>query len=268
MSAIFAGFDRKDYPGDATMQTLWSDTNLYWCGFYLGPYYNWGPHYSKIKAMGWGVAPIYFRQAALGPILRAIAEKHRSNLAARDAALYEVGRGDGAEAVRYASGAGVQRPSIIYYDREKGGTDPALLRDPLWLTYYRGWSRELLANQFGAGLYSAPIIADWVMSNLMTLPGFDIIIPHIWVAKYTEKAPPGNAIPVNFFRQDPFPEPHPSRYCASASSWQHLGNCRLRWTELSVPGHPKHHELYGADLNTSIYRDPGLGILSAIANMA
>ncbi|HJQ59078.1 MAG TPA: glycoside hydrolase domain-containing protein [Vineibacter sp.] len=268
MTAIFAGFDRKDYPGDATMQTLWSDTNLYWCGFYLGPSYNWGPHYSKIKAMGWGVAPIYFRQAALAPILQAIKKKYENDPAAREAALYEVGRGDGAEAVLQASNAGVQPQSIIYYDREKKGTDPAHLLDPLWLTYYRGWSRELLARQFGAGLYSAPIIADWVMSSLMTLPGFDIIIPYIWVAKYTEKAPHGSAIPPEFFRKDPFPEPHPTRFCASASSWQHLGNCRLRWTELSVPSRPKRHELSPADLNTSIYRDPGRGILGAITNMA
>lgn len=264
MGSIFAGFDRKDYPGDSTMQSLWNDTNLYWCGFYLGPYYNWGPNYSKIKAMGWGVAPIYFRHSALGPTLKAIAAKHSRDQAARDAALYEVGRADGAETVRYAVGAGIPAPAVIYYDREKAGTDPALLRDPLWLTYYRGWSRELFDSRFGAGLYSAPIVASWVVSKLMQAPGFDIIIPQIWVARYTHNAPHGANIPPSFFRQDPFPEPHPSQGGANAATWQHLGNCRLHWTDTSVHPQPKKRELYGADLNTSIYRDPGLGILSAI----
>ena len=72
MGSIFAGFDRESYPGDATMRSLLRDTNLHWCGFYLGPYYDWGPNYQKIKAMGWGVAPIYFRKAALGPTLHGI----------------------------------------------------------------------------------------------------------------------------------------------------------------------------------------------------
>ncbi len=263
MSSIFAGFDRQDYPGDATMQSLWSHTNLYWCGFYLGPSYNWGPHYPKIKGMGWGVAPLYFRQAALSPILEAIAAKHIRDEAARDAALYAVGRADGAEAVQYAKAASIPAPSVIYYDREKAKTDPALLRDPKWLTYYRGWSRELFDRGFGAGLYSAPVIATWLVSNLMTAKGFDIIMPQIWVSHFTKKAPPGGAIPKGFFRKDPFPEPHPSTGGAHAASWQHLGNCRLRWTE---PGTPKstERELYGADLNTSIHRDPGMGILSSI----
>ncbi len=264
MSSIFAGFDRKDYPGDAIMQSLWSHTNLYWCGFYLGPHYGWGSYYSKIKAMGWGVAPIYFRQAALSPILEAIATKHRRDEAAREEALYAVGRTDGAEAVQYAKGAGIPAPSVIYYDREKKGTDPALLRDPKWLTYYRGWSRALVEQGYGAGLYSAPVIATWVITKLMTTPGFDIIMPQIWVAAYTQDAPPGNAIPKQFFRKDPYPEPHPANGGANAATWQHLGNCRLRWTE---PGAQKstQRELYGADLNTSIHRDPGLGILSSIA---
>ena len=264
MGAIFAGFDRMDYPGDEKMQTLWSDTNLYWCGFYLGPYYKWGPHYAKIKAMGWGVAPIYFRHQALGPILRSIAAKHGRNEAARDAELYEVGRGGGAETVRYAQSAGIVPPSVIYYDREKKGTDPALLRDPLWLTYYRGWSRELFDNGYSAGLYSAPIIASWLLSNLMKVPGFDIILPQIWVARYTHNPPDGNAVPPSFFRRNPFPEPHPAQGGANAATWQHLGNCRLRWRDTSVSNPPKDRELLPADLNTSIYRDPGLGILSSI----
>lgn len=266
MSAIFAGFDRKDYPGNAVMQSLWSHTNLYWCGFYLGPGYGWGPYYSTIKAMGWGVAPIYFRKAALSPILKSIAAKHAKDEKARDAALYEVGRRDGAEAVGYARGAGIPAPAVIYYDREKAGTDPAHLRDPLWLTYYRGWSRELLNSHFNAGLYSAPVVAEWVLTKLMTTPGFDIIMPYIWVAKYTKPAPPGNAVPAGFFRQDPFPEPPPSHGDANATSWQHLGNCRLRWTDTSVPLRPRRRELSPADLNTSVFRDPGLGVMSAIAN--
>src|SRR5262249_39954861 len=170
MGSIFAGFDRESYPGDATMRSLLRDTNLHWCGFYLGPYYDWGPNYQKIKAMGWGVAPIYFRKAALGPTLHGIAAKHTHDAEVRDKELYAVGRGDGAETVRYARSSGISPPSVIYYDREKAGTDPALLRDPHWLTYYRGWSRELFDNRYGAGLYSAGIIASWLLSKLMQTP--------------------------------------------------------------------------------------------------
>jgi hypothetical protein len=268
MSAFFAGFDRREYPKDDVMRSLWNDTNLYWCGFYLGPHYDWGPHYSTIKAMGWGVAPIYFRYTALGPVLDGIAAKHLREPAVRDAELYAVGRADGAEAVQYARSAGIHPPTVIYYDREKKNTDPALLRDPKWLTYYRGWSRQLLDNGFGAGLYSAPIVASWLVTSLMKTPGFDIIMPQIWVARYTHPAPHGAAIPPSFYRKNPFPEPRPSLGGANAATWQHLGNCRLRWLDTSTRPKSQERELYGADLNTSIYRDPGLGLLSAIAYSA
>ena len=68
----FAGFDRSDYPGDQVMSWLKANTNLVWCGYYLGPSPShagttWMTRRAALAAAGWGVAPIYVGQQITGP---------------------------------------------------------------------------------------------------------------------------------------------------------------------------------------------------------
>ena len=106
MAKNFAGFDSAVYPGDSKMQSLFDQTNLYWCGFYLGPRFKWSPHFSKIKGMGWGVAPIYTGKQANSQKLQAIKLHYARQTDALRDALYANGKADGVEAVQRAAGGG------------------------------------------------------------------------------------------------------------------------------------------------------------------
>ena len=62
-----AGIDKRDYPGDNTIQWLINNTNLKWTGFYLAPSpcqgnISWMNKYNALKNFGWGFAPIYVGQ--------------------------------------------------------------------------------------------------------------------------------------------------------------------------------------------------------------
>jgi len=59
----FAGFDRSDYPGDQVMKWLKANTNLVWCGYYLGPSPShagttWMTRRPALAAAGWGIASL------------------------------------------------------------------------------------------------------------------------------------------------------------------------------------------------------------------
>jgi hypothetical protein len=58
------GFDRFTYPGDTVMQYWWSNTPMFWTGFYLAPApqhsdTSWMTKYNTARHMGWGFAPLY-----------------------------------------------------------------------------------------------------------------------------------------------------------------------------------------------------------------
>jgi Domain of unknown function (DUF1906) len=256
MTKIFAGFDAAGYPGDVKMRSLWNATNLYWCGFYLGPRFDWSPHFVTIKTMGWGVAPIYTGKQPGGLKLQLIKKQFARDPVALQKALYENGKGDGAEAVQQARAAKIPAATILYFDVEN------TLLDLGWLAYYRGWSRAVVDQFYRVGLYTRAQHASWVNTQLMTQSGFDICIPCVWVAGYTRVNPNGAPVPERDFLQDPFPLPNPANAGGGASSWQHLGNFGMKWTDDSIPGRPQHLRLAPVDFNTSIFSDPGKGILS------
>jgi hypothetical protein len=56
------GFDRFTYPGDTVMQYWWSNTPMFWTGFYLAPApqhsdTSWMTKYNTARHMGWGFCP-------------------------------------------------------------------------------------------------------------------------------------------------------------------------------------------------------------------
>ena len=66
MPVLYSGMDKDFYPGDEAMSWLRTETNLRWTGYYLpvaGPGLaskkTWGGTYSTLRAMHWGIAPLY-----------------------------------------------------------------------------------------------------------------------------------------------------------------------------------------------------------------
>jgi hypothetical protein len=69
------GFDRLTYPGDSVMQSLWNSTPLAFVAASLAPapsqsYTGWMPAVPTLRAMGWGITPVYVGQQAGGGLAR------------------------------------------------------------------------------------------------------------------------------------------------------------------------------------------------------
>lgn len=258
--SFFAGFDTISYPGDETMQSLWDNTNLFWCGFYLGPRFNWQSHSATIKGMGWGIAPIYTGKQPVSSLkLQAIKNRYAGRAEELQQALYENGEADGAEAVQQARDANIPAATILYFDVENA------VPDANWYQYYRGWCRRVVDTYYSPGLYTRKGHAAWLNSQLMAQQGFDICFPTVWIAQYTKSNPNGAIVPEQDFLPTPFPEPNPSDSWNGASNWQHIGNFGIKWDDATNPQRPRHRRYSPIDLDSSIFRDPGLGILSAIS---
>jgi hypothetical protein len=249
MGKIYAGFDTYRYPGDALMKSLWDHSNLYWVGFYLGPNYNFTPHYGTLASMGWGIAPIYMGKQIGGPALAAVPKDKK----------YSNGAQDGLTAVKYAKQAGMRPVTTLYFDIESPRHD----RD--WIEYFAGWCRAVVDSGYGAGCYCSYLLAPWLMSQLTTRKGFDTVLPTVW-AFNIDKANPhgsirrdshGQQIPWAWLSPD-YPEVHPngSGY-SSASSWQRAHGYGLEWEDGVLAGKPVKKRIFPADLDTSIFRDPG-----------
>lgn len=255
----FAGFDTFAYPGDEIMKSLWTHTNLYWCGFYLGPRFDWTPHYPKIKEIGWGIAPIYTgKQPGTSKTLQLINQRYHGQPDALRTALYDNGRADGEEAAQQAGTAGIRPRSVIYFDVEN--TVP----DSSWLTYYRGWSRALVERSFSVGVYTRREHASWLLGQLTSQPGFDVCLPYVWIAYYKHANPNGAPVPPKDFLANPLPEPDPADIWKGATAWQHLGNMGVTWKDETKHAPHQQQRFAPVDFNSSIHRDPSLGVLSAV----
>ena len=142
----FAGFDRSDFPGLPATHWLIQNTNLKWCGFYLGPapshpYSSWMEQRIPLMAQGWGLAPIYVGQQEVGPGSREVT----------------VARGDvdGKDAAALMEQAGFPKGSYVYLDLENG--------PPLTIQqrgYVSAWSTSLEANGYKTGVYCSFLFAE------------------------------------------------------------------------------------------------------------
>src|SRR5262252_9122535 len=210
---VYAGFDSFSYPGKSKMQSLWDHSNMYWCGFYLGPGYNWSPNYQTLTDIGWGIAPIYMGKQPGGPKLSAVPADKK----------YDNGALDGKEAVAFAAKAGIRAPITLYFDVEKPNPNNG------WLEYYAGWCRAVVDSAYGAGCYCGFHFASWLTTALMGRPGFDTVIPTIWSVNVNKANPNGlirtnsrgEQIPWDWLKPD-YSEQHPagSGY-SGATSWQY-----------------------------------------------
>src|ERR1700756_2183683 len=103
----FPGFDTSEFPGTEEMAWLRANTNLVWCGYYLGPApshasRSWMEQRPALQAANWGIAPVYVGQQIRGP------GRH----------IVSAGQGtiDGNEAAALLTRDGFARGSCVYLD--------------------------------------------------------------------------------------------------------------------------------------------------------
>lgn len=204
------------------MAWLKANTNLVWCGYYLGPApsharTDWMGHRAALKAAGWGIAPVYVGQQIKGP--------------GRHAVSGAQGITDGDDAAALLKKDGFAAGSAVYLDLEDGPPFTAPRTD-----YVTTWASRVTAGGFQPGVYCSHGFAADVHKLLPTA--------RIWafkVATTDEHVFPGTN----------FPDSHPSGSGFPGSFiWQLAQNCRLK-----LPGAPLSSPL--VDLDSALTPDPG-----------
>jgi hypothetical protein len=217
----YAGFDSYAFPGSAQMRWLRANTNLCWCGYYLGgapshPDRGWMGQRQALAASGWGIAPVFVGQEIAGP------GSHRMSASQ--------GAADALLACALMRQEGFADNSTLYLDLEDGPPLGAVRAG-----YVANWIDGVVQGGYAPGVYASHYLASAVHALRAEA--------RVWAyaVATTEPHPvPGTN----------FPDPHPagSGY-AGAYAWQLAQNCRL-----SLPGAPLASMV--VDLDTAVTADP------------
>ena len=220
------GFDISAFPGIVPMTWLKNNTNLVWCGYYLGaantshPNTDWLGTRAALVALGYGLAPLYVgEQEPTAPV-----RGNKNPSAAK-------GTQDGAQAIALMRSEGFPVGTTVYLDVEDG----SLL--PLMQAYVGAWIDAFDGQDFSPGVYCSHLIASRI-AGLRPAAG-----PRIWAFMLTSRA-------AGSFASTNFPTLGPSGSGYPADVWQWAQNCQL-----NLPGTPVHHLV--VDLSTAIMPDPG-----------
>jgi hypothetical protein len=142
-NGLYRGFDRNDYPGDATMSAM--HATFAFTGFWLnnppGETSNsWAGKRSLLRQQGWG-----FLVLANGRLDAEIvkAQKHGTDPAT-------LGQQDAAIAVAAAKTEGFPPQTILFLDQEEGGR---LLTEQA--AYLLAWTEAVAATGFRPGVYAS-----------------------------------------------------------------------------------------------------------------
>jgi hypothetical protein len=154
-----SGFDKRDFPGLAPMQTWMRESPYVWVGYYLqSPCYAgtaWTGNRAALEAQGWGLALLYVGQQAPGAAATSTAA------AGPDCGVkpltFDQGNIDGDQAVGLAIADGFPSGTTIFLDVERADPFPAALGD-----YVRGWITRVLSRGYVAGIYAHKLNADAV----------------------------------------------------------------------------------------------------------
>ena len=216
----FAGFDRSDYPGDQVMNWLQANTNLVWCGYYLGPSPShpgttWMTRRAALVAAGWGIAPLYVGQQITGP------GSHNPSSA--------TGVTDGNQASSLMHSEGFAPGSSVYLDLENGPP----LTQPL-TDYVATWCDTVSSGGYRPGVYCSHLLALTIHTLRSTC--------RIWAVHVQTTQP--HPVP------RPFPDPNPSG-CGyiGAYAWQLGQNCLIAVV-------PANLSTLDVDLNSALTPDP------------
>ena len=142
-NGLYRGFDRNDYPGDATMAALHNTFAFtgYWLTVPPGETSNtWTGKRSLLRQQGWG-----FLVLANGRLDAEIlkSQKHGTSPAA-------VAQQDAATAVAAAHSEGFPENTILFLDQEEGGR---LLDEQA--AYLLAWTESVAATGFRPGVYAS-----------------------------------------------------------------------------------------------------------------
>ena len=140
-SISYVGFDRNDYPGDATLDELRKTFSF--CGYWLNapPGENattWTGKRAILRAHGFGFL-VLFNGRLDKELLRA-------------ASVKSLGANDAASAVNAAGTEGFARGTVIFVDQEEGGTMLPEQRE-----YLYAWIDAVNAAGYRAGVYCSGI---------------------------------------------------------------------------------------------------------------
>jgi len=217
----FAGFDRGAYPGDATMAWLRANSNLVWCGYYLGPTPShpgttWMGKRAQLSGAGWGIAPVFVGQQVIPP----------GSLNPSAA----TGVTDGNTTVQLMLNEGFPPGAYVYLDLENG---PPLT--PAQQDYVGSWCDTVQQGGFGPGVYCSHLLAAGVHTLRPAC--------RIWAFKVDTNQP------------HPVPSPYPSLAPAGcgyseAHAWQ-LGQQCMITVPVAGPGPMQ------VDLSSALTVDPG-----------
>src|SRR5271157_5021367 len=141
--AVYIGFDRNDYPGDANLKIL--RQNFSYCGYWLN-----NPPGAKTNS--WTGKRKTLQAAGFGFLVLFNGRTYAEIKSAGDAV--KLGRSDAAAAVSAARAEGFPFQTIIFLDQEQGGR---LL--PEQRAYLHAWVDGVTSGNFAAGVYCSGIAA-------------------------------------------------------------------------------------------------------------
>jgi hypothetical protein len=144
----FVGFDRNEYPGDATMAAMHKTFAFtgYWITVPPGAMFNqWKGKRETLKQQGWG-----FLVLANGKLEAQIAKAQKLGTKPED-----LGRKDAAVAIASAKTEGFPEHTILFLDQEEGGrlTGPQA-------AYLLGWTEAVASSGFRPGVYASGTRAE------------------------------------------------------------------------------------------------------------
>jgi hypothetical protein len=225
--AVYAGFDRSDYPGGTVMKWLKANTNLSIAGYYLRapshPDGSWLGTRAELASQGWGFLPVYVGQETMGPGSR--------NVTAAQGAL------DGADVCAKMAAEGFAPGSFAYLDLEN--PDPARQG-----AYVAAWIDAVVAGGFGPGVYTSFMDARQIAG---LRPGV-----RIWAFRVATVQP--HHVGGKVFAA---PDPATCGY-SSAVAWQHDD-------EAIIPCAGAVGDRLICDLNSAIMPDPSAPLVDGVA---
>jgi hypothetical protein len=139
----FVGFDRNEYPGDATMAAMHKTFAFtgYWLNAPPGATVNqWKGKRELLKQQGWG-----FLVLANGKLEAEILKAQKTGTKPED-----LGRKDAAIAVAAAKDEGFPAHTILFLDQEEGGRLTAPQS-----AYLLAWTEAVAASPYRPGVYAS-----------------------------------------------------------------------------------------------------------------
>jgi hypothetical protein len=172
--------------------------------------------YHYLRELGWGIAPIFFGQ-------------QEPRVAGPHILTTEQGILDARQAIKLAYQAGIPQGSVIFLDIETAGN---LSSD--FLNYYSAWVKEILNNNFKAGVYCY----FYKTADQLHSIDYGVIF---WVYNLNKY----NCIHDGHF---PYPEPNPAKSGVFyAYIWQIIQTCSINSDGRIIPE---------VDLNSALEPNP------------